>query len=539
MKEKKILRTCVGKNGEFIVGVHKPEFKVQNLRENNWIENLGYLKDKIAVDNKANFPTSDVNEPCADIIYEIANPFAFRGTTYINSAWADKKIKKNIRIPKPKDCSFLKEFKKKYPQSKNKFKILDTLPHPLLLALAQASTDSEELVLLAQKSCKIVFDKNLKKPIGLGYKKDLKGKIVPDIYDIRLFEVLVNNRYLPDNYKNVLVLKPGTQGKSEIVGEYLSCDKKTHVFEYLRRNSYIPWGHFASNMANDSIRYQAKQLCNKDIIGMRHLYYQRAFVRFAEQFCITGNLKKRKSLKPNQLEKLRKKINLKLKQNPEAKLKFDNTLWGWNFGFGHSQSGQRLHASHQMIHQQNALIPKQVTTQSNKKIPSFACGDLIYDFIKKYKKKFKQDFFANYLKAIQNNKRTDENKKKSSSLIVTQDDQTVLFVPKAQISEFELQLMPKKKCGNIFEADTKMRKSLDEKILEAVKTLETLGVEFITCIEFSKRISTKNTDQRLLYSFIPRLPYAPQTFSEAQLRWITGIYPEDFAKACRKAFRQK
>jgi hypothetical protein len=37
-----------------------------------------------------------------------------------------------------------------------------------------------------------------------------------------------------------------------------------------------------------------------------------------------------------------------------------------------------------------------------------------------------------------------------------------------------------------------------------------------------------------VYAFIPRLPYAPGTFSEAQMRFIGGCYPEDFAFACRK-----
>ena len=59
------------------------------------------------------------------------------------------------------------------------------------------------------------------------------------------------------------------------------------------------------------------------------------------------------------------------------------------------------------------------------------------------------------------------------------------------------------------------------------------GAEIIE--SFSKRFDLQNSDQHLLYSFIPRLPYAPDTFSEAQLRWISGCYPEDFAHACRMA----
>ncbi len=42
-----------------------------------------------------------------------------------------------------------------------------------------------------------------------------------------------------------------------------------------------------------------------------------------------------------------------------------------------------------------------------------------------------------------------------------------------------------------------------------------------------------DSDQRLLYAFLPKLPESPGAFSEAQLRWINGHYPEDFALACR------
>ena len=55
----------------------------------------------------------------------------------------------------------------------------------------------------------------------------------------------------------------------------------------------------------------------------------------------------------------------------------------------------------------------------------------------------------------------------------------------------------------------------------------------ITVFEYSKRFDRKDHDQRLLYTFLPRLPESPGAFSEAQLRWINGHYPEDFALACR------
>lgn len=532
------LRSCVGKDGQFIVGIHRPEFTIKNLRDNDYPASLGKLDDGSVIDNTVNFPGGDLHEPSADIIYEIANPFPFRGTTYINSAWADIKAAspEKISISEPEPCSLLKNFKRfkggKNTGVEDKTALLDILPHPLLIALAQASTDPEELILLAKKSCNILFDPRGLNPVGIGYKKTRDNAVIPDIFDHELFEVLVNNRYLPDDYKNALVLKPGVQGSNEITGEYLSEDGNTHVFEYLRRNSYIPWGHFASNMANDAIRYRALDLSQEDIKGIRHLYYQRAFARLAAGLDISLP-DKRGCLSQSELEDLRNKILKRLKLSPCPSLKFDSTLWGWNFGFGYAQSGHRLHASHQMIHQQNAMIPKFVQTRSGKILPSFACGDLICDFIEQYQKAFGRHFFENYLNAIKNNTRTDGKTTGESSLILMEDEHTILFVPKAQVSEWELQLMPKTSCGNIIEADTNMRDSLDRAILIAVKTLESLGAKMVTAIEFSKRFDSKSCDQHLLYSFIPRLPYAPATFSEAQLRWINGCYPEDFAHICR------
>ncbi|WP_457551084.1 hypothetical protein [Desulfobacula sp.] len=535
-------RSCVGGNAQFIVGIHKPAFTIKNLRDHDYLTSLGQLDDGTMIDNSANFPKKDLYEPHADIIYEIANPFPFRGTTYINSAWADIKAAhpEIIRILAPKPCSLLQNFERfkgnKSLSIENKTTLLDILPHPLLIALAQASTDPEELTFLAGKSCNILFDPKAQIPVGIGYKKNQHAKLVPDIHDHEIFEVVTNNSYLPDDYKNALVLKPGVQGKNEITGEYLSPDKNTHVFEYLRRNSYIPWGHFASNMANDTIRYSAKNLCLEDMKGLRHLYYQRTFARLAESLDISFS-DKGKCLSQIELEDLREKIQTKLGNPSCPALKFDATLWGWNFGYGYAQSGHRLHASHQMIHQQNAMIPKLVQTDSGREIPAFACGDLICDFIRQYRKAKGNPFFQNYLKAIKNNTRTDGKAVGESSLILMEDDHIILFVPKAQVSEWELQLMPKTFCGNILEADTDMRNSLDRAILAAVKVLEFLGAKMVTTIEFSKRFDSNNCDQHLLYSFIPRLPYAPDTFSEAQLRWISGCYPEDFAHACRRAIK--
>ena len=536
------LRSCVGKDGRFKVGIHKPCFGVRNLRKKDYLQSLGELEDGTGVDNRANFPDKDLYEPEADLIYEIHNPFAFRGTTYINSAWADAKAKhpETISIPAPEPCSLLENIRQAQDNRtfglKEKTEILRLLPHPLQIALAQASTDPEELMLLARKSCRVIFGPDPQTPVGIGYKKLPSGQIIPDIHDPEVFEVLVNNPHLPDPWKNALVLKPGVQGTNEITGEYLSQDKSTHVFEYLRRNSYIPWGHFASNMANDAVRYRARDLTDDDIKGLRHLYYQRAFIRLGTELDIPCP-GERAPLTTEELEALRKKILIRLRQPGPPSLTFDSTLWGWNFGFGYAQSGHRLHASHQMIHHQNAMIPKQVRTKTGEAMPSFAAGDLIREFVTQYLQATGKPFFETYVTALRNNTRTDGQRSGPSSLILAEDDHTLLFVPKAQVSEWELQLMPKTACGNILEADTPMRESLDKAILAAVKALESLGAQFVTTIEFSKRLDSWDTDQRLLYSFIPRLPYSPGTFSEAQLRWISGAYPEDVAQACRRVMK--
>ena len=93
--------------------------------------------------------------------------------------------------------------------------------------------------------------------------------------------------------------------------------------------------------------------------------------------------------------------------------------------------------------------------------------------------------------------------------------------------------MTSQSVGNILEADLKTRRSIGHSILKAVQVLETMGAKMITCIEYSKAFDAAGNDQRLLYAFMPRLPESPGAFSEAQLRWINGHYPEDFAAACR------
>jgi hypothetical protein len=91
--------------------------------------------------------------------------------------------------------------------------------------------------------------------------------------------------------------------------------------------------------------------------------------------------------------------------------------------------------------------------------------------------------------------------------------------------------------GNILEADAPTRASLDMAMRLGVQALEQMGAKMITSIEYSKPFNAgaNADDQRLLYAFLPRLPESPGAFSEAQLRWINGHFPEDFAEACRQA----
>jgi len=525
-------RTCVTPKGRFSVGIHDPGFEVKNLRENSPISQLGRLPDGRIVKNHINFPPSTVKAKKTDRIYEIANAFPFRGSTFINSAWADRRAgrPKAVCIPPRPDCSLTGNLNKWMGDKKTDVvpPVLDLLPRPILLALAQASTDPAELAALAAKSCTLLFGNGEDAPTGISF-KETAGRQVPEIHDHDLYDILGNNPFLPDAYKEVMVLRPGIQGNSEIVGE---TDSGTHVFEYLRRNSYIPWGHFASNMANDEIRYQANDLSREDMTGIRHLYYQRIYVRTAAQLGIDLPAQKR-SLSPDELETLRQKICAVLNKVQIEDIFFTSTLWGWNFGFGFAQSGHRLHASHQMIHQQNAMVPEAVTDDQGAPYDCFSCGDLVADFIQDYKSAHGRDFFSAYIRAIETNERTDGLKDKPASLMVYEDENVILFAPKAQISEWELQLVTQKACAHILETDTPTRTSIDHAMMTAVQVLETLGAQMVTSVEFSGRFGSRNKGQHLVYSFIPRLPYAPGTFSEAQLRWISGCYPEDFAQACR------
>jgi len=542
------LRSCVHPSGKFIYGVHRPAFHVVNLRENNYVGRLGFFEDGAPVDNQANFPPGPVEEPGADIIYEIPNPFPFRGVTYIARPWAEEKAENPsaIRLPELPGISFtvtLKRWFGKNPlSSEKKTAIFKTLPQPLQLAVAETSTDPEDLICLAKISCEFVFDPNTRRPRGLRYQRDVTGKPRPMISDPVLYEVIANNPRLPDDYKQVMLLRPGVQGGSEIVGEWndIPTGGKTHVFEYLRRNSYIPWGHYAANMADDAVRYRVGDLTATDMRALRHLYYQRTCVRMARSLGISMEWDRR-CLAEQEIESLRKQISGAL-ENPAKRnaLKYTRTLWGWNFGFGYTPTRYRLHASHQQIHQQYALVPATVSANfsgdaenmADPMTTAYACGDQIADFIRQYRHQTGRKFFEAYLQAIENNQRLD-GRDTDASLVIYQDAHVMLFVPKAQTSQWEVQMMTCGPVGNILEADTNTRRSLDQAILTAVQVLEKMGAKMIACIEYSKAFDAPDDDQRLLYAFLPRLPESPGAFSEAQLRWINGHYPEDFAAACR------
>ena len=538
---KKTLRTCVTLNGTFRFGVHRPAYTVTNLRQGDLRAVLGHFADGRPHDNHRNFPETAVDEAAADPIYEVANPLPFRGATFIPRSWAETKVDhpERIALPSPPEASMTGVIEKWLGAGlapAQRIALFADLPSAVRLALAANSTDSEDLVILAGQSCELLFAEFPDRPTGLRYRSNESGRVQAVIHDHTLFEVVVNNPSLPDVYKEAMVLKPGVQGESEIVGDWQTDG--SHVFEYLRRNSYIPWGHYAANMANDAIRYSVADLVPADMAAMRHLYYQRSFCRLATDLGLALPASRHR-IAPEELESLRRDILAKMAMAGPKCLPFSATLWGWNYGFDCAANGYRLHASHQMIHQQFALLPSAITAYesgSDKASPDglqpYGCGDLIHDFIADYLDQTGSSFFEDYLAAIRGNTRLDGRQDTEASLIIHEDDHVILFVPKAQVSQWELQMMTVLPVGNILEADADTRQALDAGILIALRVLTTLGARMVSSIEYPKRFGA-TTDQRLLYSFLPKLPFAPGAFSEAQLRFICGHYPEDFARACR------
>lgn len=97
------LRTCVTPDGKFIYGIHKPSFRVANMRQEAFLQSLGIDDEENPIENTANFPAGEVEEPQGEWIYEVPNPFPFRGATYISKSWADSKAADplTIRLPEP------------------------------------------------------------------------------------------------------------------------------------------------------------------------------------------------------------------------------------------------------------------------------------------------------------------------------------------------------------------------------------------------------------------------------------------------------
>ena len=540
-------RTCVAPSGEFVYGTHKPHFRVTNLRQSDHIGLLGEFRDGRPVHNHANFPAGEIQEKGAELIFEIPNPFPFRGTTYILKGWADAIARDPaaIKLPEPQPWSFSKVLRQWSGDEVGALpvnrldRIFNSLPEPLQLALAATSTDPEDLMRLAEQCCDFVHDPATGRPVGLVYAADGDAPPQAVIRNTLVFEALANNARMPDDYKAAMVLRPGAQGVSEITADWLDAGSGSHVFEYLRRNSYIPWGHYAANMADDAVRYRIEDLCLADVSGMRHLYYQRTYVRVAKDLGLKLS-SERSPLPPETLEALRCEIRDTLRRgDASARLTFVCTLWGWNFGFDFSPSRYRLHASHQQIHQQYALVPAAVSAGSGHQpavvpLEAYCCGDLIRDFARQYRQSTGRPFFETYIAAIRTNRRIDGRSGRENSLVVYEDERVMVFVPKAQTSQWELQLMTLAPVGNILETDSRTRASLDRAILITMKILTALGARMVTVIEYAKRFDSKDGDQRLLYAFLPRLPESPGAFSEAQMRWINGHYPEDFAAACRR-----
>ena len=523
-----VMRTCVQPNGVFRVGIHKPHYRVRNMRANDCLLRLGCKEDGTPHDNSANFPTGDIQEDNGRWIYEIANPFSFRGATFIDSGWAASRAgnPSMISIKEPPECSLI-TILAKHGASGSVDRILQDLPKPLLYDLGANSTDPEELMLLAKNCCTMEFDSQ-DNPVGLVYIGQGE-EARPDIDDFDLFETLANNPYLPDLYKEVMVLRPGVQGNSEIVGDWQRG--KTHVFEYLRRNSYIPWGHYAANMAHNAVRYKTSSLSPADMRGLRHLYYQRMVVTLADRVGIDCPVRKRE-LTVRELERLRVQVLAAIQSADDHPA----TLWGWNFGYDYSGSGYRLHASHQMIHQQFAMVQGDMELLDGSRAMNYSCGDQVAEVVERYQKSYDSDFFTDYIHCIRGNTRADGGSG-NSALLVWSDENVMLFVPKAQVSQWELQLLiiadaDEEPVGNVIEADSSVRESIDCGILTAQRIFAGLGASMVTSIEFSKRLGISN-GQRLLYSFLPKLPWSMGAFSEAQQRYICGHFPEDFATACR------
>lgn len=532
-----MLTSCVHPDGRFRVGRHQPEYLVRNLRERSYPLVLGELPDGTVLDNRANFPQGDLSGRAGSPVYEIRNALPFRGATYIDAAWAASRAldPAGIAMQPGPACSLKAHLVTKGLDAGAQRSLIAALPLPLRYALAETSTDAEELVWLAESTASFLHAPD-GSPTGLVYEGE-PGRCRPKMTNADLFETIANNPALPDAYKIVMALRPGVQGNSPITADerYGAGGQSGEIFEYLRTNSYIPGGHYAANFAHSSRRYAISELSLADMQGLRHLYYQRGYLLLAGLLGLAVP-EGRRALSAEELESLRLALLAEAKRRG-SDCPHPATLWGWNFGYDFSPTGYRLHASHQMIHQQYALVPETVAGTRGEPLPAFACGDMVADCAAAYRAEHGSDFFADYLRCIRANTRTDGATGQPASLVVHEDENVLLFVPKAQTSQWELNLMliadtAEGPVGNIFEAGPAVRASIDRAMLIAQQVLAGMHARMVTTIEYGKRLGLHN-GQPLLYAFLPKLPWAMGGFTEAQTRYVSGHYPEDFAAACR------
>ncbi|NMX23107.1 hypothetical protein HCU62_04030 [Dissulfurirhabdus thermomarina] len=525
-------------DGVFRCGHHRPSFRAANLRGTSAPLVLGHLPGGVEIRNDANFPEGDLELAETEGVFEVPNPFPFWGATYILQAPADRLAEApaafRLRDEPPPDPpparGLLRDLLGPGLEGPGgrRYGLAD-LPRTLKLALAQTSDDPELLAALAALACE------LEPGGGIGFRPGPSGEPRPLVHDHDLFEVVLNNPALPDAIKRAMALNPGVQGRNPVVGEYLDPGV-THVWEYLRANSYIPWGHYASNMAQDAVRYRLGDLSPRDMAGLRHLYYQRTFVQMAIELGLEVPGRGRR-LSTDELEDLRRRVLDEVHRRREggSPLPFTATMWGWNFGFDFSPSGYRLNATHQQIHQQFALVrPTVQAAGGGGETPSYAVGDQVAAFARRYRRAAGRDFFDAYIAAIRGNTRLDGRRGGPADLVIHEADGVLLHVPKAQRSQGEIQVLAAEPVGNVLEAGTRFRAALDRALWLAMRVLDRLGARMITVYEVSKRFDEAGTDQRLFYCFLPRHPQSPGAFSEWQQRWVTGHYPEDYAEACRR-----
>lgn len=234
--------TCITPKGDFIYGIHKPTYRVTNLRSSETISSLGCDDKNQEIDNRINYPSGHISIENAGWVYEIPNALFFKGRTYINKSWADKTAENplSISLPSQRQTSLTKLLLDNSVTQKKCSDIFSSMPAPIKLALATASTDPDDLELLARNSCELVFEKDTGRPRGLKFCSTETGEKTPVIFDHTIFDSVANNINLSDDYKEAMVLRPGAQGTSEIVGEWHDENEgnsPTHVFEYLRKTA--------------------------------------------------------------------------------------------------------------------------------------------------------------------------------------------------------------------------------------------------------------------------------------------------------------